>query len=294
MSKFYSTYFAHQLLRLAKKEFKEQQIWFGTDSEQFKIIDYDDQELTLQELETTLQIGGYSEVQKFYQTKNMNYNPPGTVLATSIICGLYGNFQAQWLDPGNECTILKDDKKIYGADMECAFVQMDENSITFGSLYCDNHNQYYNGDLVIFETLSNENTSHEEIEKNGQHFLHQLVNNKARYASYDGMQFPQIDVDIDRTLDEVNGIGIKDTDYAFSDCHVQCKLKMNHIGAKLEVAMYGGMMAESIPNPPWIINDTFAVHFARSNNMNDVKGQYILFSSVLVTPEHFKRVKIEF
>jgi hypothetical protein len=178
--------------------------------------------------------------------------------------------------------------------MDCANVQYDENHITFASIHCDNHTPYYNGDLAIFETLSNIDTPEYQIEKNGQHFLSQIVNNKAGYCSYDGMHFPQVNLDINRALDELNGINICDTDYVFVDGKVQCKLKMNHIGAKLEVAMYGGMMAESIPNPPWIINDTFTVHFARYNNMYDARGHYVLFSSILITPEHFKRVEIKF
>jgi hypothetical protein len=294
MSKFYSSYFANQLLQLAKKGFEEDQRFCGNNSEQLAIINYNDQDLELEELQTILQIGGYSKVQTFFESKNMKYNPPKEVTVTSIICGLYANFQAKWRDPGHECFIMQGDNRICGADMDCANVQMDENKILFASLYCDNFTQYYNGDLVIFETLSKVDTPEAIIEKNGNHFLSQIVNNKAGYATYDGMQFPQTDVDINRILDEVNGINIENTDFVFADCNVQAKLQMNHIGAKLEVAMYGGMLAESIPNPPWIINDTFTVHFARYNNMYDAKSQYVLFSSVLVTPEHFKRVEIKF
>jgi hypothetical protein len=66
MSKFYSTFFCKQLIELAQKEFEADQKWCGNNHQQNAILEYDNQELELEELETTLQIGGFDQVQRFF------------------------------------------------------------------------------------------------------------------------------------------------------------------------------------------------------------------------------------
>jgi hypothetical protein len=285
MSKFYSQYLVNHLLEGAKSELKSNSVFIGLNQEQECIINFDNQGIDIEEIETVVQIGGYDKVQSLMESKDMNYIIPSKIFADSVICGLYMLILAKWRDPGQDDLITKDDKTIDAAYMDCAHVQQDNNGNIFASLYCDNYDPTYNGDLVIFEVLSNDDTSEQDLAKNGNHFLDSIKTNKARYAAFDGMIFPQAELDISRKVEELIGISVEDTNYVFNEAMLQCKLKINHLGAKLEVAMYGGMMAESIPNPTWVINGTYAVHFTRKN---------VLYASVLITPNDFKKVEIDF
>jgi hypothetical protein len=285
MSKFYSTYLVNHLLNVAKSELKNNSVFIGLNQEQESIINFDNQGIDIEEIDTVVQIGGYEKVQSLMESKDMNYIPPDKILSDSVICGLYMLILAKWRDPGHYDLITKDDKTIDAAYMDCANVQQDNSGNIFASLYCDNYDPTYNGDLVIFEVLSNYDTSEQKLSQNGNYFLDLIKSNKARYAAFDGMCFPQAELDISRKVEELIGISVKGTNYVFNEAMLQCKLKINHLGAKLEVAMYGGMMAESIPNPTWEIKGTYAVHFTRKN---------VLYASVLITPEDFKKVEIDF
>jgi hypothetical protein len=149
-----------------------------------------------------------------------------------------------------------------------------------------------NGDYVIFEQKTHVNSTPEELEANGLHFLPLVFDYDLNQRNYVGINFPQVDMDTKRDIHELIG-ATSDTgkEYTVSICKGRCQLQLNHIGAKLKMAMGGVAYTTSIRQEYiWTINDTFAVHFCRQDNA----GVEQVYASVLVTPEDFKQVTIDF
>jgi ribosomal protein L14 len=292
MSTFGSNYVARQLLNTFAKRIGNNVRWLGKDKKQQLFVDNEYTNLQMDEIDAESQIGGTDIVKAFLSRKQIDLDLPDSIDAGDICAAVVLDIKSKWKNKGTEIKIAKpanlatqDDKYYHGANLSTS-VSKDSNGFWFATI------PMTNGDYVIFEQKTHVNSSPEELEANGLHFLPLAFDYQLSQRNYVGMIFPQVDMDTKRDIHELIG-AVSDTDKQFTIaiCKGRCQLQLNHIGAKLKMAMGGVAVTTSIRQEYiWSINDTFAVHFCRKDSA-DVEQVY---ASVLITPDAFKQVTIEF
>ena len=285
MSKFTSYVLTKQLLGVIAKEAKESIVWSGND-EQNEFLRREEQ-LTIHELESESQTGGVDKVNKFLTERGMtDALLPETTQPDAIAAAIYLLILSKWKVQGQKCMIKGDDQRstYVGADLVCSIGK------TFDTKFADI--ELENGDRVIMTQTTSKSDTLSGLESEGRYFAKLIYSGYSYLDNYEGVQFPHIDLDIKRTLHEIKGLQSLNSDLNIAEAKAQCKLKVNHIGVKLEVAMaavaYRGM---SMPKEKLVLNDTFDIHFLRKDQTTK---KYVCYVSLQVTPEHFKEVTIEF
>ncbi len=280
-SNFTSTFIAQQLLTTFGKELKSDVTWCTKDAHQQELLDRAFT-IDMHEIESKAQIGGTHLVKEFLASKGIELKLPSQIEPLSICAAVVLIILSRWEVQGVEVKIPNGDTYYDGARVSATVCRN-----TSGELY--GLIPLKNDDYVIFEQNTTINSTIQEMEKNG---LNCLVDMDTNYLSniqkdYQFIEFPQVDLVVNRNLDELIGLQTLNPPYEITDAVGQCKLRMNHIGAEVKIAMAGVMKSVSIrPQPQsWVIDDTFCVHFIRNDEM---------YASILIAPEHFKRVEIDF
>ncbi|MGL4757966.1 MAG: hypothetical protein ACRCXZ_01410, partial [Patescibacteria group bacterium] len=256
-------------------------------------------DVELHELETASGLGseGLKVVNNFMIEKGMfDCVLPGPVNPDSIVAGVYLKILSQWLVEGyklyknleitkNPTAFTKTGESVLLENQPYAFAQIEgqiqEDYLTRQKYATASLN---NSDIVIFESISEEADSELVIEANGFRLASQLGSDK--YFAFDGLQFPHVDLNINRNLVEIEGVHATNSNYIVTTVLGQCKLKVNHIGVELELAASGLCESTSIKLPKYLaFTDTFTMHFVRKQKV---------YASVLITKEDFKEVEINF
>ncbi len=243
-------------------------------------------DVKLPELESEKGYGneGLNKVNDFLISKGMTDRLlPGPIAEDDIAVAVYLLILSKWINPGQ-----KTYRRVNGQELVCAenngIVKIDlVSGKPFGILYLEN------GDYVIFEDISSVDDSELEFEANGVRLATIEPEIMPEY-DYSGVVFAHVELDINRDIDEITGLTALNTNDKLSLVKGQCKLKLNHLGAKLEIAMSAIMESTSIRAPKYLeFLDTFTVHFVRKNEMSaDV------YASIQVTSEDFHEVEIDF
>jgi hypothetical protein len=292
MSTFASNYVAQQLLKTFGKAIGGNVKWNGKDKKQQAFVDNEYVNLQMEEIDSESQIGGTNIVKAFLTRKQIDLDLPDSIDSGDICAAVVLDIKSKWVKKGIETKIkkpadlIKPDDQFYNGAQLSASVSKDKNGFFYSKAMMTN------GDYVIFEQKTNNSSTPEELEANGLHFLESVhVKNQYQY-NYVGLTFPQVDLDTKRDIHELIGATSNTSkEFTVAICKGRCQLQLNHIGAKLKMAMGGVAETTSIRvELIWTVNDTFAVHFCRK----DSEGIDQLYASVLVTPEHFKKVTIEF
>jgi hypothetical protein len=283
MSNFGSNFLALQLLKELGSRIGDKTKWFGKDKKQQTFADRDYGDLEMSEIEGKSQIGGTNEVKDFLLKKSIELNLPDEIGSDDICAAVVLDIKAKWLSKGMEVKIKKLDTpdQYYDAARMNGSCYKDKDGFMFARAMLKNF------DFVIFEQKTNTRSSIEEMEENGRHFLKSFDDGKTAMHNYTTFTFPQVDLDSSRDVLELIGMKAQGTsEFTVAIAKGRCLLQLNHIGAKLKMAMGGVAMTTSIRQEfNWEINDSFCVHFCRNE---------WVYASVFVTPEHFKKVDIDF
>jgi hypothetical protein len=285
MSDFASSYVCQELVSAIGQKLKPNAVWNGKDSDQQALLERSFS-IDMAELDSCVQEGGTDLVKVFLHKKGMYLDLPDEIGKDAICAAVVLIISSRWAFPGTEIDILKGDKKYDGAKLESSIFKTSDNHL-YSPVMLDN------GDYVIFEQKTTIDCTPKIIEKNGKMFA-SLIGKNAYSGDYanlsneynGGLIFPQVDLEVSRDITEIIGAYTTNPDFRLVIAKGQCKLQMNHLGAKLQIAMGG--IAEStslVLYKSWIIDDTFCVHFVREGEV---------YASVLVTPEHFHKVEINF
>lgn len=286
MANFASNFLAQQLLKELGYKIDKDTIWTGKDKAQQKFVDYDFGDLKMPEIEGMGQIGGTNLVKEFLMNKGIPLDLPDEIDFEDICAAVVLDIKSTWKVKGKETKIPK--PNMPDGSIECydgaklkGMVFEDRDKFKFSKATLTN------GDYVIFEQKSNAKSSVLEIEENGRYFAANIENYLLCKGEYVSFSFPQVDLDTKRDIDELLGVKTSNIkDYKVTIAKGRCLLQLNHIGAKLKMAMGGVAVATSFrPEYNWEIDDTFCVHFCRDT---------FVYASVLVTPEFFKKVEIDF
>jgi hypothetical protein len=285
MSDFASSYLCQELVSAIGQKLKPNAVWNGKDSDQKALLERSFS-IDMAELDSCVQEGGTDLVKVFLHKKGMHLDLPDEIGADAICAAVVLIICSRWAFPGTEIDILKGDKKYDGAKLVASIFKTSDNHI-YSPIMLDN------GDYVIFEQKTKDGSSPKEKELNGKMFASLIGKNPYSGDNTNlcdeyngGLIFPQVDLEVSRDIAEIIGAYTSNPDYTLAIAKGQCKLQMNHLGAKLKIAMGGVAMSTSFKvETPWIIDDTFCVHFVREGEV---------YASVLVTPEHFHKVEINF
>jgi hypothetical protein len=276
MSQFASKAICQKLL----EQFKPIDMWKGSDSvEQYIASMYS---IDLAEVESAKGYGneGLKFVNTFLTNKGMgDCLLPGPVGDDDMIAAVYLLILSKWQSEGILIYRNVDNKQVAYAQNP-GLVKLDPvTGKHFGVLYL----QY--GDYVLFEDISTTSMTPLQIESNGVR-LASIETSLNQDYSYTGVEFPHVELDIKRDIDEITGVYTEDGKNKLTRVKGQCKLKMNHLGARVEVAMAGIMETTSVRMPKYLtFEKLFNVHFVRQNKV---------YVSIQATEDAFKEVVIDF
>jgi hypothetical protein len=279
MSNFYSSYLAQELLNeILSSTYELHELnWKSSKKINDELIKSNFGDLHIQEIETISQIGGTETVIKFLTDRGMDSDLDQEIGQKDIAAALYLKIKAGWKNTGIPYGITKGDNLISGSKVQATIFEIYDWS--FAIIELDN------GDEVILETKTDSSTLPHLIEANGRYFVEsQDNNNLVSRNDYRYVTFPQIDINFKRDLDEIIGNVIDGADYELQKAKGQIKLKMNHIGVKLEVAMAAQAVALSYhPDLNWIIDGDYGIHFVRDN---------MVYCSIFASEGDFKEVTV--
>jgi hypothetical protein len=276
MSGFASSYVCQQLLAVINRTIDSKSPWFGTREDQIAVLNRVFT-IVMPELKSKSQVGGTDEVKTFLNENQTSLDLPDTIGSSDVCAAVILSICVKWQNVGIEEKITKNGKNYDGACLPASIYKSPE-GCTYSSV------PLVNGDTVIFEQKTNVFSTIQEMEENG--LLFAGYNSTNNLYQYDGLIFPQVDLDVSRDFYEIKNISVSNPDYVLAVVKGRCQLQMNHLGAKLKMASGGNAFEECVFTPQyWIIDDTFCVHFVREGEV---------YASVLVTPEHFHKVEIDF
>jgi hypothetical protein len=267
--------------------------WTGDDS-QVKYLSLMP-DVSLPELESEIGSGnaGLEKVNRFLVNKGMtDCLLPGPISEQDVAAAVYLLILSMWQAPGDRVyrsvnwatpgtTVNKtiDNQKVAYAQNPGLVKQDTLTGKFFGIIHLENR------DYVIFEDISSTSMSPVQIENVGVR-LAKLEPTLDRDYSYTGIEFPHLDLDIKRSIEEIEGLVTTDGKNKIGIVKGQLKLKMNHLGAKLEIAMAAVMESTSIRMPKYLtFEQHLNVHFVREGEV---------YASIQATEESFKEVVIDF
>jgi hypothetical protein len=232
------------------------------------------------ELESRIGQGmpGLSLVNNFLTEKHMEgCLIEGPIGDQDLVAAVYMLIQSQWRTPGELIYKLEAGKrKAYAQNPGIVLIEP-ETGERIGLLELEN------GDRVIFENLSSKTNTPFQLEANGANLSKDLQSMRVD-NDYTGVIFPHINLDLTREYVE-ELIGAMAPTGGLSQVRAQLKLQLNHVGAKVEVAM-SAVFEKCVRMPQYLIFDgEFAIHFVRGNEV---------YLSTFVTEEHFQEVEIDF
>jgi hypothetical protein len=275
MSQFASKAICQKLL----EQFKPIDMWKGPDSVEKYIASMDS--IDLPEVESAKGYGneGLKIVNTFLTNKAMgDCLLPGPVGDDDMVAAVYLLILSKWQSEG--ILVYRDiNNKQVAYAQNPGLVKLDPvTGKHFGVLYLQN------GDYVLFEDISTTAMTPLQIESNGVR-LASIETSLIHDYSYTGVEFPHVELDIKRDIDEITGVYTEDGN-KLTRVKGQCKLKMNHLGARVEVAMAGIMETTSVRMPKYLtFENLFNVHFVRKDKV---------YVSVQATEDAFKEVVIDF
>jgi hypothetical protein len=277
-SNFASSYVCQQLLTTFSNTLNSKSPWAGKNPDQKAVLDRKFT-LVMPELKSKSQIGGTDQVKTFLDENKISLELPNEIGELDVCAAVILTILSKWKTEGFEVKIKKDNTEYDGACLSTVICKNPE-----GFMYASI--PLVGGDLVIFEQKTTESSSILEMEQNGLLFAGYTKDTNHYQHGYNGIIFPQVDLDVKRDMVEIIGVKTSNPDYVLTIAKGRCQLQMNHIGAKLKIAMGGVATSTSLSRPKyWTIDNTFCVHFVRNGEV---------YASVLITPEHFHKVEINF
>jgi hypothetical protein len=243
-------------------------------------------DIKMPEMESIGQFGGVDRVNQFLIDRGMVNALLQPIPQDGVAGAIYLKILSKWLEKGESLEMITPtNKPVDGVKLK-------------SQVYKDNFGKYFavvfleNGDFIILENTTPLDPTSEILENAGDYFMQSVLEHDYLQSDFGFVHFPMLDIDYSRDWTEIIGMSEETGKYVIDQARGQCKLALNEIGVKLEIAISTGMRSLSVqmPKQTWQINDTFCLHFIRPNEDDDL----VRYASIQATPGDFKRPEIDF
>jgi hypothetical protein len=284
MTQFSSDLLTCELLNEVQKVAPFDLQWVVNNRQQQLLLRVSD--VKMAEMESIGQFGGVDRVNQFLIDRGMTNALLQPIPEDGISAAIYLKILSKWVEKGESLEMYTAANKLIDGVKLKSQVYKDNFGKFFATVFLEN------GDFIILENSTPLDPTSEILENTGDYFMNAVLEHDFLKPEYGFVHFPMLDIDYSRDWDEIISMSEETGKYVIDQARGQLKLALNEIGVKLEIAISVGMRSLSIQQPKqtWQINDTFNLHFIRTNEDDDL----VRYASVQATPGDFKRPEINF